>query len=74
MVLLVTAGGGPDWPGSENLAAVVRGVLPQIVRLGLATEEEVDIDTLARRLYEEMVERGVAGTGLGLMSAWARVS
>ncbi|MBE3560090.1 MAG: class I SAM-dependent methyltransferase [Ktedonobacteraceae bacterium] len=74
MALLVTAGGGPDWAGYENLTEVVRGVLPQVVKLGLATEEEVGIDTLTRRLREEAVRRGIAGLGLGLMSAWTRVS
>lgn len=63
-------GGGPDWGGYEHLASMVRGLLPRITQSGIATAEEVAIDTLARRLRDEVVsQRGVV-MGLSLVSAW----
>jgi hypothetical protein len=65
-------GGVPNWGGYDHLASLVRGLLPLIVEGGIATAEEVAIDTLALRLREEVVrERGVV-MGLSLVSAWTR--
>jgi SAM-dependent methyltransferase len=36
-------------------AETVRSLLPAILRLGLATEDEIDIDTLAQRMEDEAV-------------------
>jgi len=67
-------GGGPNWGGYDHLASLVRGLLPLIVQGGIATAEEVAIDTLAQRLREEVVsQRGVV-MGLSLVSAWTRRS
>jgi len=44
---------GPSSPGYENVAGVVRSLLPLIERKGIATAAEVDIDTLADRLRED---------------------
>jgi SAM-dependent methyltransferase len=67
-------GGGPDWGGYDHLASLVRGLLPLIVQGGIATAEEVAIDTLAQRLREEVVsQRGVV-MGLSLVSALTRRS
>lgn len=38
----------------DVLVATIRSLLPHIVRLGIATEEEVDIDNLADRIREGM--------------------
>lgn len=63
-------GGGPNWGGYDHVASLVRGLLPLIVQGGIATAEEVEIDTLAQRLREEiMSQRGVV-MGLSLVSAW----
>jgi len=63
-------GGGPNWGGYDHLASLVRGLLPLIVQSGIATAEEVEIDTLAQRLRDEVVsQRGVV-MGLSLASAW----
>ena len=43
------------WPGYEYLANSFRSILPLIEAYGLATAEEVDIDTLAERLRAEVV-------------------
>lgn len=67
-------GGGPHWGGYDHLASLVQGLLPLIVQGGIATAEEVAIETLAQRLREEMVsQRGVV-MGLSLVSAWTHRS
>jgi SAM-dependent methyltransferase len=64
-------GGGPTWGGYDHLASLVRGLLPLIVQGGIATAEEVGIETLAQRLRDEVVsQRGVV-MGLSVVSAWA---
>jgi SAM-dependent methyltransferase len=72
MELLTTAGGGPAWEGYYHLAAVVRSLLPAMLRSGVATEEEVGIDTLEQRLRAEALEQRGAATAVGLMNAWTR--
>lgn len=47
-------GGPEDWPGYEYLAASFRSLLPLIEKFGLATAEEIDVDTLADRLFKEV--------------------
>ena len=48
--------GGPgDWPGYEFLTNSFRSILPLIETYGIATAEELDIDTLAERLRAEVV-------------------
>ena len=65
-------GSEPDWRGFEWWAESVRVFLPLIEQFGLATAEEIGIETLAERLREETVsQRGVARTGI-LVSAWVR--
>jgi ubiquinone/menaquinone biosynthesis C-methylase UbiE len=58
--------GGPDSPYYEWYAESLRTILPRAVSLGLATEEEVDIDTFEQRLREEAVSQhaGVAGPAM----------
>ncbi len=66
-------GAGPNWGGYEVVALTIRNSLPLILKFGIATEQEVDIDTLASRLQEGIVsQRGVA-RGPDLISAWTRV-
>jgi ubiquinone/menaquinone biosynthesis C-methylase UbiE len=71
MHLDAAAGGGPDWPGCRYMAALIRTILPQIVKLEIATEEEVDVDTLAQRLQAELGKQGAAATW-GFITAHAR--
>jgi hypothetical protein len=72
MELITTPGGNPAWEGYYQLAGIVRALLPAMLKLGVATEEEVGIDTLEQRLRKEAVERRGAATAIGLMSAWTR--
>lgn len=54
-------------------AAMVRAVLPRIVARGVATEAEVDVETLDQRLEDELRETGGAFVGDALFSAWGVV-
>lgn len=65
-------GADADWPGFELRAEDVRTFLPLIQQFGLATEEEIGIDTLADRLREEIVGQGGAAHLPVVVSAWAR--
>ncbi len=48
-------GGPAEWPGYEYLANSFRSILPLMETYGIATIEEVDIDTLPQRLRAEVV-------------------
>jgi SAM-dependent methyltransferase len=71
MHLDAAGGGGPDRPGYEYMARLIRTILPQITKLGVATEEDIGIDTLADRLHAEIGDDGAAVTR-GFITAWAR--
>ncbi|WP_395838779.1 methyltransferase domain-containing protein [Archangium violaceum] len=55
-----------------GIAAIVRAILPRIVEQGVATEAEIDIDTLERRLLEEQQKAGVTQIWELVFGAWAR--
>ena len=54
------------------LASVFRSIMPLMERFGVATAEEVDIDTLADRLYDETVTGGAIVALQMIVSAFAR--
>ncbi len=63
-------GGVPDWGGYDHLASLARGLLPLIVQFGIATAKEVEIDTLAQRLRDEVVSQHEVVMGVSFVSAW----
>lgn len=65
-------GGGPSWVGYEWFASSVRAVLPLILMFGIATTEEVGIETLEDRLREEVGNQGGVVRLPALVSAWTR--
>ena len=65
-------GGGPAWPGYQWVADAVRATLPLILKFGIASAEEVGMDTLADRLREEVVSQGGVARLPALVSAWTR--
>lgn len=65
-------GGGRDFAGYEYLADLVHSVLPLMERLGVATAAEVDIDTLADRLRDEVVSSGGCIALQPLIGGWSR--
>ena len=65
-------GGGPDWVGYEARADHARRIAPRIIEAGLATEEELDTETLADRMRDEIVaQRGVL-RAMPVVGIWAR--
>jgi ubiquinone/menaquinone biosynthesis C-methylase UbiE len=72
MHLDAAVGGGPEWAGYEYMASLIRTLLPRIVQFGIATPEEVGVDTLAERLRAEVVGRQGVVTTWSFITAWAR--
>lgn len=68
----VLIGAGPDWIGYTQYAETVRSLLPLILRFGIATEEEVAIETLAERMRKEALRQRSVLRGPELISVWAR--
>lgn len=62
----------PD--AAYGLGHIVRACLPRILALGVATAEEVDIDTLQHRLDEERLQSTGIYIGDVMFGAWARAS
>jgi 2-polyprenyl-3-methyl-5-hydroxy-6-metoxy-1,4-benzoquinol methylase len=72
MNVCAPVGGGPDFPGYDYSAESLRSMLPLILKLGIATADEVDIDTLAQRLRAEIVGSGGVLKTPDLVGAWTR--
>jgi 2-polyprenyl-3-methyl-5-hydroxy-6-metoxy-1,4-benzoquinol methylase len=64
-------GGGPDWPWYDVIAGRVRSLLPVLLQHGIAAAEEVDINTLAQRLRDAMVNQRSVGKAPDLVAAQA---
>lgn len=67
-------GGGAEFAGYEYGAATLRSILPMVVQFGLATADEVDIDTFAERLRAQTIERNATISTISLVSAWTRTA
>jgi len=65
-------GAGSKWAGYEVLAGVVRDLLPVLQKFGIATSEDIRIETLAARLREEVTSAGGVARLPALVSAWIR--
>lgn len=61
---------GADAAVFQWLAGTVRSVAPTLVKLGLATESEIGIDTLAARLIAEASSDGFAAVPVLYAVAW----
>lgn len=65
-------GGGRDWPGYEWNAELIRSLLPALERRMGVDPAQVDVDTLAARMRDEVVaNRGVHVLPMHV-GAWAR--
>jgi len=73
MELSAGIGGGLDWAGYEYAAETLRSVLPVVLKYGLATAEEVDIDTMAERLRAETLAAGGVVKVPDLVGAWVLI-
>jgi ubiquinone/menaquinone biosynthesis C-methylase UbiE len=63
----------PDSPAYAYLAESVRSVLPMAERLGVTTAAEVQIDTLAGRLRDEVVKAQAVLVLPSVIGAWVRI-
>jgi hypothetical protein len=70
MTLGARIGGGADMPGYKWTAQTVRSLLPMMERLGVATAQEVEIETLADRLRDEVVAGGGVMISPAMVGAW----
>jgi ubiquinone/menaquinone biosynthesis C-methylase UbiE len=64
--------GGPASPIYELVADTVRALLPVLVKFGIATQEDVDIETLADHLRVEIASHQGVARSPALVSAWVR--
>jgi SAM-dependent methyltransferase len=64
--------GGADSLFYDWIAATTRSALPALERLGVATADEVGIETLADRLRAEAIGSGAVLLVMSLIGAWAR--
>ncbi len=65
-------GGGPDYPGHHFLAESARSALPIMEQLGVATAEDIGIETLYERLRDEAVGLDGVTAWPSLMGAWTQ--
>lgn len=72
MALDGVVGLGADWNGYDYLAECLRSVLPLLVRFGIATAEEVGVDTYAGRLRAEVVNQHSYVVLPLMVRAWTR--
>ena len=66
--------GGDQNPGAVLVSETVRTLLPVILKLGAATAEEVEIDTLRDRVQREILAGGGVAISPLLVGAWTRLS
>ena len=65
--------GGPDNPAAVMVSEVMLTLLPLLVKSGIATEEQVGMQSLRDRIEKEIVDSGGVATSPSLISAWTRV-
>ncbi len=63
---------GADSPAYNYMVEMSRTLLPAMERLGIATAEDVALDTLAERMRAEVVEKNAVMVLPPLIGAWAR--
>jgi len=72
IMIEAAAGGGADWPGYEYLVETFRSLLPALSQITGATAAEMDIDTLAARIRDDVVSRqGIMMLPM-MYGAWTR--
>jgi ubiquinone/menaquinone biosynthesis C-methylase UbiE len=70
VVARTAVGSGPDSGAYALLAETIRSLLPRIEALGVASAEDVGIDSLADRLRDETVSAGALIVLPTLVGAW----
>jgi 2-polyprenyl-3-methyl-5-hydroxy-6-metoxy-1,4-benzoquinol methylase len=72
MIMGARVEGSTDSLGYQIIAQVVKSLLPVMEKLGVATEKEVQIETLTQRLRDEVISRGAVIVLPPLVGAWTR--
>jgi 2-polyprenyl-3-methyl-5-hydroxy-6-metoxy-1,4-benzoquinol methylase len=72
MIMGARVEGSADSLGYQIVAQVVKSLLPVMEKLGVATEKEIQIETLAQRLRDEVLSRGAVIVLPPLVGAWTR--
>jgi ubiquinone/menaquinone biosynthesis C-methylase UbiE len=72
MVSVSHIDGGAKSPVYEYIAETLRSLLPMMERLGVATDADVLVETLAHRLREEAIALRTCVTLPPLVGAWVR--
>ncbi len=67
-------GGSADWPGYSYVANSFQSVLPLLEHYGIATAEEVDVETIPRRVRDEIVASKRPVVIPPHIGAWTRIS
>ncbi len=70
MIVTGRVDGGPDSPAYEVLTSTLRALLPAAEQYGIIKADEVQIDTLASRLRDEVVAGGGVILPPLLIGAW----
>ena len=74
MIMGARVEGNSDSLGYHIIAQVVKSLLPVMEKLGIANEKEIQIETLAQRLRDEVLSRGAVIILPPLVGAWTRTS
>jgi ubiquinone/menaquinone biosynthesis C-methylase UbiE len=74
MIAVSRVESGPNSYAYAHLAGIVRSLLPVLERAGIATIEEVAIDTLADRLRQEAIANECVTFAPRLVGAWSRLA
>jgi SAM-dependent methyltransferase len=61
-------------PAPDMVSDVIRSLLPALVKFGIATQDEVAIDTLRERVDSEITSGGGVAITPSLIGAWTRVN
>jgi 2-polyprenyl-3-methyl-5-hydroxy-6-metoxy-1,4-benzoquinol methylase len=72
MIMGARVEGSSDSLGYQIVAQVVKSLLPVMKKLGIANEKDVQIETLAQRLRDEVLSRGAVIVLPPLVGAWTR--
>ena len=67
-------GGSADWPGYSYVANSFQSVLPLLEHYGIATAAEVDVETIPRRVRDEIVASKRPVVIPPHIGAWTRIS
>ena len=72
MILGARVERGPDAQMYHQVAQITRTLLPLMERTGVATAEEVGVETLAERMRAEAVALDATVVSPAFIGAWAR--